>query len=194
MREHGIVGITRRGRRNLTGPDPGAAAVADLVCRQFTARMPGLRLIGDIRCFPTGEGWLSLAAVLGLRSRELIGAAVAPHMRAGLVVDAITTAHRTGLVADNAIMYADRGAQDHSKVYRDALRRMDIRQSSSRIGSCLDGAAAESFSATLKVEIGVDSRPDRATARRDIKNWIKLYNERRLHSSPGYQTPVASQS
>jgi transposase InsO family protein len=32
-------------------------------------------------------------------------------------------------------------------------------------------------------------RPDRATARRDIENWIKTYNQRRLHSSLGYQTP-----
>ena len=194
MRENGIAGITRRRRRNLTKPDPGAAAVPDLLRRQFTAPMPGLRLIGDISCFPTGEGWLYLATVLDLCSKELIGYAIAPHMRAGLVVDAITTAHRTGLVAGNAIMHADHGAQYHSKAYRNALRRMDIRQSTSRIGSCLDGAAAESFFATVKVEIGVDSWPDRVTARRDIENWIKLYNERRLHSSLGYQTPVDSRT
>jgi len=35
-------------------------------------------------------------------------------------------------------------------------------------------------------------RPDRATARRDIENWIKAYNERRLHSSLGYETPTAA--
>ena len=69
---------------------------------------------------------------------------------------------------------------------------MDIRQSTSRIGSCLDGAAAESFFATLKVEIGVDCWPDRVTARRDIENWINFYNERRLHSALGYRTPTES--
>ena len=57
-------------------------------------------------------------------------------------------------------------------------------------GSCLDGAGAESFFATIKTEIGMDYRPNRATARRDIENWITEYNERRLHSSLGYQTPV----
>jgi transposase InsO family protein len=122
--------------------------------------------MGDVSCFPSGEGWLYLAAVLDLCSKELIGYALAPHMRAGLVVDAITAAHRAGLVAGNAIMHADHGSQYHSKAYRNALWRMDIRQSTSRIGSCLDGAAAESFFATLKVEIGVSSSPDRATAPR----------------------------
>ncbi len=57
MREHGIAGITRRKRRNLTKPDQAAAAVPDLIRRDFTAPMPGLKLIGDISCFKTGEGW-----------------------------------------------------------------------------------------------------------------------------------------
>jgi transposase InsO family protein len=82
--------------------------------------------------------------------------------------------------------------QYHAKLYRNALARLDIRQSTSRTGSCLDGAAAESFFATNKTEIDTDSWPDRATARRDIENWITLHNERRLHSTLGYRTPVES--
>jgi transposase InsO family protein len=151
--------------------------------------MPGLKLIGDISCFRTGEGWLNLATVLDLY-KELIGYAIAPHMRASLVVDAITAAHRTGLAPGKAIMHADRGSQYHSRSYRNALRRLQIRQSTSRTGPCLDGAAAESFFATIKTEIGVAFWPDRASARRDIENWIEPYNNRRLHSALGYQTPT----
>ena len=190
MREQGIAGITRRKRRNLTKPDAGAAAVPDLIRRGFTAPMPGLKLVGDISCFPTGEGWLYLATVLDLCSKELIGCAIAPHMRASLVVDAVTVAHRTGLVAGNAIMHTDGGSQYHSRTYRNTLRRLEIRPSASRTGSCLDGAAAESFFATIKTEIGVQTWPDRASARRDIEYWITSYNVRRLHSAINYQTPT----
>jgi transposase InsO family protein len=79
MRERGLAGITRRKRQNLTRPDSAAAAAAipDLLRREFTAPMPGLKLIGDNNCFPTGEGWLYLATVLDLCSKELIGYAVA---------------------------------------------------------------------------------------------------------------------
>ena len=111
MRMNGIAGITRCKRRSLTKPDAAAAMVPDLLRRGFAAPMPGLRLIGDISCFPTSEGWLYLATVLDLCSKELIGYAVAPHMRASLAIDAITVAHRTGLVAGNAIMHTDRGGQ-----------------------------------------------------------------------------------
>jgi len=37
MREHGIAGVTRRRRSNLTKLDPGAAAAPDLIQREFTA-------------------------------------------------------------------------------------------------------------------------------------------------------------
>ena len=83
----------------------------DLRGRNFTAPMPGLKLTGDISAFPTGERWLYLATVLDLSSKELIGYAIAPHMRASLAIEAITAAHRAELVAGNAIMYTDRGWQ-----------------------------------------------------------------------------------
>jgi len=53
MRERGITGVTRRRRRNLTKPDPGAAMIADLIRRDFSAPMPGFKLVGDISCFAT---------------------------------------------------------------------------------------------------------------------------------------------
>ena len=152
MRANGISGITRRRRRNLTKPDKGASVIPDLIRREFNAPMPGLNLTGDITCFPTGEGWLYLATVLDLCSKELIGYAIAPHMRAQLAIDAITTAHARGLVAGNAIMHTDRGSQYHARAHRNTLKRLEIRQSTSRTGSCLDGAAAESFFATIKTE------------------------------------------
>jgi putative transposase len=192
MRENGIAGITRRKRRNLTRPDKEAATVPDLIRRDFTAPMPGLKLVGDITCLLTGEGWVYVATVLDLCTRELIGHAIAPHLRTSLAIDAIETAHRSGLVAGNSIMHTDRGGQYHSRAYRNALNRLEIRPSTSRAGSCLDGAAAESFFATLKTEIGTSSWPDRTSASRDIENWITNYNQRRLHSTLDYQTPTAA--
>jgi len=91
-------------------------------------------------------------------------------------------------------MHTDRGSQYHPKVYRSCLRCLETRQSTSRTGSCLDGAAAESFFATIKTEIGVEYWSNRASARRDIENWITAYNERRLHSSLGYRTQVETRT
>jgi putative transposase len=60
-----------------------------------------------------------------------------------------------------------------------------------RTGSCLDNAVAESFFATLKVELCDRIRfATRLQARQAIFGWIARYNHRRLHSTIGYLTPV----
>lgn len=73
MREHEIVGITRRKSRSLTRQDRMAQPSSDLILRDFTAPMPGLKLGGDITCLPKVEGWLYLATVIDLCTREVVG-------------------------------------------------------------------------------------------------------------------------
>ncbi|MEU4173234.1 integrase core domain-containing protein [Streptomyces sp. NPDC026665] len=68
-------------------------------------------------------------------------------------------------------------------------RELDIRQSMGRTGSCYDNAAAESFFGSLKTEIGKETWPTKAEARADVFRWIAYYNNHRLHSAIGYQTP-----
>ncbi|MEU8495955.1 IS3 family transposase [Streptomyces lavendulae] len=61
-----------------------------------------------------------------------------------------------------------------------------------RAGSCFDNAAAESFWAVLKEEIGTRFWPGRAAARTAIFDFIKTFsNRRRLrkHIHWGYITP-----
>jgi transposase InsO family protein len=110
MRERGLAGITRRRRRSLTKQDTRAAPAPDLIRRDFTAVAPGMRLVGDITYLPTAEGWLYLATTIDLFNREVVGHAMATHIRAELVCDAVELAHRRGLVRSNAIFHSDRGS------------------------------------------------------------------------------------
>jgi transposase InsO family protein len=111
MRERQIAGITRRKSRSLTKPDRTASPAPDLIQRDFTAPMPGLELVGDITCLPTAEGWLYLATVIDLCTREVVGWSMADHMRTQLVDDAIRIAHAGGHTAGNTIFHTDRGSQ-----------------------------------------------------------------------------------
>jgi transposase InsO family protein len=73
MKERGIAGITRRKRKSLTKADKKAPPAPDLIRRDFTAVMPGIRLVGDITYLPTSEGRLYLATVIDLCTREVVG-------------------------------------------------------------------------------------------------------------------------
>jgi transposase InsO family protein len=54
----------------------------------------------------------------------------------------------------------------------------------SRVGDCWDNAPVESFFSNLKGRT-------RAAAESAIADHIAFYNRRRLHSAPGYRSPVA---
>ncbi|WP_410598083.1 IS3 family transposase [Amycolatopsis sp. lyj-23] len=195
MREQGLAGITRRKRRALTRPAAGPVApVADLIRRDFTAEKPGLRMVGDITCLPTFEGWLYLATVIDLNTREVIGHAMAEHMRTDLVCDAIDLATARGLVRDDAVFHSDRGVQYTSGQFRTALAEHRIRPSVGRVGSCYDNAVAEAFFATLKTEIGTTIWRTRTEARQDVFTWLRYYNHNRLHSTVGHHTPAEART
>ncbi|MGV9360288.1 IS3 family transposase [Amycolatopsis sp. NPDC003731] len=191
MREHGLAGITRRKRRALTRPAAGPVPpVADLIRRDFTATAPGTRFVGDITCLPTFEGWLYLATVIDLHTREVVGHAMASHMRTDLVCQAIDLATARGLIDDDAVFHSDRGVQYTSSQFRTALAEHKIRPSVGRVGSCYDNAVAEAFFATLKTEIGTTIWRTRAQARQDVFTWLRYYNHNRLHSTIGQNIPA----
>lgn len=189
MRERGIVGITRRRRRCLTKQDTAAAPAPDLIGRDFTATAPGQRLVGDITYLPTQEGWLYLATTIDLFNREVVGHAMAEHMRADLVCDAVELAHRRGLTQPEAIFHSDRGSQYTSTEFRTTLKRLRMRGSMGRVGSCYDNAVAESFFASLKAEIGTRIWATRAEARQAVFAYLTYYNHNRLHSTLKHRTP-----
>ncbi|WP_121717494.1 IS3 family transposase [Streptomyces sp. E5N91] len=195
MRERQIVGITRRKSRSLAKQDRAAAPAPDLILRDFTAPMPGLEPVGDITCLPTAEGWLYLATVIDLCTREVVGWSMADHMRTQLVEDAIRMAHAGGHTAGNAIFHSDRGSQYTSRQFHAALAELDIRQSVGRTASCFDNATAESFFAVLKAEIGTTVWETRVQARQDVFRWIaEHYNRERIHSTIGYITPYEART
>lgn len=189
MRERHIVGLTRRRRRSLTKHDTTAAPAPDLIRRDFTADAPGERFVGDITYLPTQEGWLYLATVLDLHNREVAGHAMAEHMRAELVCDAVNLAVGRGLTSADAIFHSDRGSQYTSSTFRAALTEAGLRPSMGRVGSCYDNAVAESFFATLKTEIGTRAWATRDDARQAVFAYLSYYNHNRLHSTLDYRTP-----
>ena len=190
MRERGVVGWTRRRRRSLTKQDVTAPPAPDLIGRDFTAAAPGQKFVGDITYLPTEEGWMYLATVIDLHSKEVAGHAMAAHMRTSLVSSAIDLAVRRGLTRPAAIFHSDRGSQYTSADFRRKLTESKLRASMGRTGSCFDNAAAESFFATLKTEIGTKVWPTRQAARAAVFEYLTYYNQYRLHSTNGYRTPV----
>ena len=168
-----------------------AGSIPDLVARDFTADAPGTKLVGDITCLPSWQGRLYLATVIDCHTKACIGYALAEHLRADLVIDALQMAARNYTLADGAIFHSDRGTQYTSRSFAEAAAELGVRRSVGRTGSCFDNALAESFNASLKVErVHRTVYPTREHAGKDVTRYIEFrYNTKRLHSALGYRTP-----
>jgi len=93
------------------------------------------------------------------------------------------------------IAHSDRGTQYAATDYQQQLKRHAMVCSMSRKGDCWDNAVAESFFATLKVELLHRGEwPTRDAAKSAIFRFIETwYNTRRRHSTLGYLRPAASE-
>jgi putative transposase len=123
MRELGLTPCQPRPSRPTTTVAGDGGTVPDLVARDFHADAPGTKLVGDITYVPTWQGWLYLATVVNCHTKACIGYAMAEHMRADLVIDALRMAARNYPLADNAIFHSDRGTQYMSQAFVEAPRR-----------------------------------------------------------------------
>ncbi|MBX7435605.1 IS3 family transposase, partial [Mycobacterium sp. Y57] len=163
MRRQGLVARKIKRRGGLTKQDKTAPKFPDLLKRVFTADAPNRKWVGDITEIPTECGQkLYLATVIDLFSRRLLGAAMGPHPDAELACAAITmaVAARGGRQAiwrdeesQRVIFHTDRGSTYTANAFTRLCRRLGIRQSMGRVGSCFDNAAAEAFFSSLEWEV-----------------------------------------
>jgi putative transposase len=112
MREAGLVGASRRRHGPVTRRrDKDARPAPDLVDRKFTAEGPNQLWVADITFVPTAAGFLYLAVVLDAWSRKIVGWAMASHLRAELVVDALQMAVGQRRPKSDVIHHSDQGSQ-----------------------------------------------------------------------------------
>lgn len=160
--------------------------------RQFTVARQDIAWVSDTTFIATREGWLYLAAVLELFSRQVIGWAMGVRNNSELVQEALTMAlWRRGKVRD-VIVHSDQGSTYASGDYQRQLQDNHLQCSMSRKGECLDNAVAESFFGTLKNELVYhEDYRTRAQAKQSLFEYIEVfYNRQRRHASLDYRTPV----
>ena len=160
--------------------------------RQFTVPAANTHGVTDITYIRTHEGWIYLAVVLDLFSRQIVGWATQGHMQADLVLQALTSAVWRRKPEPGLMLHSDQGSQFTGGDWQAFLKAHGIICSMSRRGNCHDNAVAESFFQLLKRErIRRKIYLTRAAARSDLFDYIEMfYNPRRRHGSNGGLSPV----
>jgi transposase InsO family protein len=121
MQRHGIRAKGKRKFVVTTDSAHRLPVAPDLVQRRFTPAAPNVVWSGDITYIATDEGWLYLAAVLDLHSRQVVGWSLQAHMQTSLVKDALLMACFRRRPAAGLIFHSDRGSQYCSQDFQDTL-------------------------------------------------------------------------
>ncbi len=160
--------------------------------RAFAAAALDRLWVADITYVPTWVGFLYVAVVLDVWSRRIVGWSMASHLRTELVLDALEMAIWHRQPQAGLVHHSDQGCQYTSLAFGRPCRDAGITPSMGSVGDCYDNAVAESFFATLKVELlHRQPWPTRAAARLAIFEFVEVwYNRRRRHSTLGYRSPL----
>ncbi|MEZ8046987.1 IS3 family transposase [Vibrio atlanticus] len=192
MKRQDLVAKAARKFKCTTDSKHKMPVAPNLLAQDFNATAPNQKWAGDITYVATSEGWLYLAVIIDLYSRQVIGWSMDTRMTASLVCDALSMALFRRGFPEHVITHSDRGSQYCSKDYRDLISTYNLKQSMSRKGNCWDNACVESFFHSLKVEaIQYEPIMTREQMRQTIFEYIEVdYNRTRRHSALGYLSPM----
>jgi len=193
MRQQGIAAKPKRKFRGAADSNHDRPVADNLLDRQFEPTAANQTWAADITYIPTREGWLYLAAVEDLYSRQIVGWSMSERITSRLTADALERALSQRLPGEGLLTHSDRGSPYASDPYQRLLERHGVTCSMSRRGNGWDNAPMERFFASLKKElVHHEDYQSRAEARASLFEYIEVfYNRVRRHSALGYLAPVA---
>jgi putative transposase len=192
MRIDGLRAQRGYGRRPGHHGGKPAVVAPNHLQREFEVDAPNRVWVTDITYIRTHEGWLYLAVVLDLFSRQVVGWSMQPRIDRELAINALLMAVWRRRPDTQVLVHSDQGSQFSSYDWQDFLKEHNLKPSMSRRGNCHDNAVAESFFQLLKRErIRRKTYPDREAARQDVFDYIEMfYNPKRRHGNNNRLSPV----
>jgi putative transposase len=193
MRERGLRARVTRLYRKGSG-----------MVRRFFAKTGNLRLeqpgptrmdqiwVGDLTYVRLGKRWRYLATVMDLFSRKIVGWTLARNRTIDVTLRALKRAIAARNPMPGLLFHSDRGIEYSAYGYQDFLKANGITPSMNRPRHCQDNAHMESFFHSLKAELTHQrSYASDAELNASMAGYIdRFYNQKRIHSSLGYHSPV----
>ncbi|OXZ29741.1 IS3 family transposase, partial [Finegoldia magna] len=158
--------------------------VADnIVNRQFKASKPNELWLTDVTEFRIKgkEEKLYLSPILDLYNSEIISYTLSNHPTIELTNTMLEKALDQNKDIKDLTIHSDQGFHYQHSSWTKKLKKMNIRQSMSRKGNCLDNSPMENFFGILKQEMyyGVEFKNYNELIS-EIEKYIKWYNEDRI--------------
>lgn len=194
LREDNLLCIRRRPFVVTTKSNHGFTIFPNLA-RGMVLQAPNQLWVADITYIRLHEQFVYLAVILDAFSRRVVGWELDQTLESSLALRALDHALAQRRIPPDAVHHSDRGVQYCCHDYVRRLEEQGFVLSMSRPANPWDNARAESFMKTLKTEeVYLKQYRDILDVRKNLERFLQDYNNCRLHSALGYQSPVAFES
>jgi transposase InsO family protein len=192
MRLRSLQGRSARNTRRSSSAQRAFFASVPNNQRKLKLSQPDQVWVGDVTYLRVNRQWRYLATVMDRYSRRVIGWSLGHKRDAALTTQALEHAMRKRNAGPGLVFHTDRGMEYAALDFKRQLARKGFIQSMNRPGKMNDNAHMESFFHTMKTEGLHDMSFDTDMAlHRELRSYIRFYNQQRLHSSLNYLAPVA---
>jgi len=155
MKVNGIKAKATKKFKATTNSKHNLPVAENLLNQDFTAAAPNAVWVSDITYLSTLEGWLYLAVIIDLYSRQVVGWAMSNRLTADFVIRALYQAIGRRRPPTGCIFHSDRGVQYACKDFRKVLEHYKFRQSMSKKGDCYDNGVPRTLNGGALQEMRV---------------------------------------
>ena len=189
MKQEGLVSRYTTAQYKPTTDSCNESKIENVLNRKFNKQEYRNVVVSDLTYVRVGLKWNYVCVLVDLFNREIIGYSAGEHKTAELVKQAFQRVN--GNLSEIQLFHTDRGNEFKNTVIEEILEAFDITRSLSHKGCPYDNAVAEATFKILKTEF-IWNETFRTLDELKLKLWdyVNWYNNHRIHSSLGYQTPV----
>lgn len=143
--------------------------------RDFFQTIPYRFFCTDITYIPFNNRLAYLSIVKDIASGEIMAWHLSPHITMELVLETMDKMRQY----KNALIHSDQGFHYTNPEYIEKIKALEMRQSMSRKGNCIDNAPVESFLGHLKDDVDYKNCKTFEELRLLVENYIRYYNNER---------------
>ncbi|EIT84413.1 transposase, partial [Fictibacillus macauensis ZFHKF-1] len=190
MKELGIQSKYAQPSYKPMRSQPNEESVGNVLDQEFRVEEEMTVLVSDLTYVKVGQQWNYICFLLDLYNREIVGHSVGKRKDAALVQRAFATVHRP--LENVKLFHTDRGSEFKNVDIDHLLSEYQIERSLSDKGNPYDNAVAEATFKILKTElINGEQFLSLNHLELEVFDYINWYNNIRLHSALGYQSPIS---
>ena len=164
----------------------------NLLNRDFEPAIPHQVFGTDITYLPFNHRMAYLSAIKDFASGEIVAWHTSQHLEMNIVLDTVKKMRNNPAIASlqNILIHSDQGFHYTNPEYIHMIKELNMVQSMSRKGNCIDNAPTESFFGHFKDDVDYKDCKTFEELKTKTEEYINYYNNERQQWDLKKMTPV----